>query len=66
MKARALRFPAVHESEIIPGWRQIRHGRNHRAPQTHTEERIYRDESTMPDDEDQEELTCEPSPLPLR
>jgi hypothetical protein len=51
-KARTHRFPAVHDREIIPSWRRLRHGQNHRAPQTHTEERIYRDESTMPDDDE--------------
>ena len=33
-------------------WRQIRHGRNHRRPQTHTEERAWRDEATQPDEQE--------------
>jgi hypothetical protein len=49
------RFALVHEQEIIPGWRTIRHGRNHRASRTHAEERAERDEATYqpwPDDID--------------
>ena len=50
------RFALVHEQEIIPGWRQIRHGRNHRAPRTHTEERAERDDATYQPDSDEELL----------
>ena len=45
----------IHEHEPVIGWRQIRHGRLHRAPRTHTEERAERDEATRPSEEEYEQ-----------
>jgi hypothetical protein len=49
------RLHAAEPHDLI-GWRQIRHGRNHRAPRNHEEERTYRDESTQPEEME----SCEP------
>lgn len=48
----------IREHEPIIGWRQIRHGKNHRRPSTHAEERAERDEATRPTQEqiDQDQI----------
>jgi hypothetical protein len=51
-------------------WRQTRHGRNHRRPQTHTEERMERDEMTYAPSHFDELAPClicgEPKPNNVR
>jgi hypothetical protein len=35
---RIRKFPLIHDHDIIPSWRRLRHGQNHRAPTRAEEE----------------------------